>query len=261
MDYQNITVEREENVAIVTVNRPAVLNALNDATIRELTAAFDEIGADENVKAVVVTGAGGKAFVAGADINELRALKTMDESYKKLKEGHDLLRKIERLPQPVIMAINGFALGGGCELAMSGDIRIAADTARIGLPEITLGILPGYGGTQRLPRLVGKSMAKLMMLTGDHIDAQEALRIGLVDKVVPAAELIPAVKALSQKLAGRAPVALRSGKNIVNVGMECDIDRGLDYEIAMGTTIFFTEDRLEGTTAFIEKRKPTWKGR
>ncbi|MCL5961085.1 MAG: enoyl-CoA hydratase-related protein, partial [Chloroflexi bacterium] len=178
-----------------------------------------------------------------------------------LKEGHDLLRKIEKLSKPVIMAINGFALGGGCEIAMAGDIRIAADNARIGLPEINLGLLPGYGGTQRMPRIVGKGMAKMLILTGDHIDAQEALRIGLVEKVVPAAELMDTARALAKKMAGKAPLALEAGKKMINVGMECDLDQALEYELALGTTVFFSEDRLEGTTAFLEKRKPVWKGR
>lgn len=261
MGYENVIVEREENIAVITVNRPNVLNALNDATVRDLHAAFDELGADDDIRVIIVTGAGEKAFVAGADINELQALKTIADSTRKLREGHDLMRKIEMLPKPVIMAINGYALGGGCELAMAGDIRIASETARIGLPEINLGLLPGYGGTQRLPRIVGKGMAKLMMLTGDHIDAQEALRIGLVEKVVPAAELMPTAKALAKKLASKAPISLQVGKEIINVGCESDLDRGLAYELARGMAAFFTEDRIEGTSAFLEKRKPQFKGR
>ncbi len=261
MAYNNILVEREDNVAILTVNRPNVLNALNDATIAELSAAFDEFAADPDVRAVIVTGAGEKAFVAGADINELRAMKTSQDAIKKVSEGHALMRKMEKLPKPVIMAINGFALGGGSEIALSGDIRIAADTARMGLPEINLGIIPGYGGTQRMPRLVGKSRAKMMIFTGDHITADEAYRIGLVDKVVPAAELMPTAKELAKKLASKAPVAIAMAKKAINDGVDVDIDQAMSIEIAYGTVAQMSEDRVEGTSAFLEKRKPQWKGR
>lgn len=260
MAYQNILVDREDGVVIITVNRPNVLNALNDATIGELSAALADIAQDESAKVVVMTGAGDKAFVAGADINELRALKNSIESLRKTSFGGRLMRNIEKLPQPVIMAINGFALGGGTEIALAGDIRIAADTARLGVPEVNLGVFPSYGGTQRLPRVVGKSMAKLLMWTGDQVNAEEALRIGLVDKVVPAAELMTVVKDLAKKIAAKAPVAVRMIKVNVNEGMETDLDRGLAIELANSGITMATEDRVEGMTAFLEKRKPQWKG-
>ncbi|MBI4321372.1 MAG: enoyl-CoA hydratase/isomerase family protein [Chloroflexi bacterium] len=261
MSYENIIVEREDNIATLTVNRPKVLNALNDATVAELDRAVDELAADEGVKAVVITGAGERAFVAGADINELKALRDAIDAMGKMTRGHQLLRKIETLPKPVIIAINGYALGGGCEIAMAGDIRIAADTARLGLPEINLGLFPGYGGTQRLPRLVGKSMAKLMIFSGEHLDAQEALRVGLVDRVVPAAELMASAKELAKKLAGKAPIALRLAKQCIDLGIEMDLDRGLAYEVSQSGITQATEDRVEGTSAFLEKRQPQFKGR
>ncbi|MCL5265759.1 MAG: enoyl-CoA hydratase-related protein [Chloroflexi bacterium] len=261
MAYQNIIVEREDGVATLTVNRPNVLNALNDATVAELIAAFDELAGDEGVKVVIVTGAGEKAFVAGADINELRAMKTSQDAIDKVTKGHRLMRKIENLRQPVIMAINGYALGGGSELALAGDIRIAADTARMGLPEINLGMIPGFGGTQRLPRVVGKSTAKLMIFTGDHITADDAYRLGLVDKVGPAAELMTFVNDLAKKIASKAPIALAMAKKSVNEGVEVDIDRALAIETGYGTIAQMSEDRIEGTSAFLEKRRPQWKGR
>ena len=260
MAYENILLERDANVAIIKVNRPKVLNALNDATIAELHAAVDELAVDREVRAVIITGEGEKAFIAGADINELNALKTAMATTRKLSEGQQLLKKIENLPKPVIIAINGFALGGGTEVALAGDIRIMADTARMGLPEINLGIFPGYGGTQRLPRLVGKSTAKMMIFTGDHVTADEALRIGLVDKVVPAAELMNTAKSLATKLASKAPIALALAKQAINEGMEADIDRGFVLESALSGIVMMTEDRIEGTCAFLEKRQPQWKG-
>ncbi|TAK29295.1 MAG: hypothetical protein EPO21_21735 [Chloroflexota bacterium] len=261
MTYENILVERDGNVAILKINRPKVLNAFNDATVLELTAAFDEFAADANVRAVVVTGAGDRAFIAGADINELRALKNSMDGLRKVSLGHQLLKKIESLPKPVIMAINGFALGGGTEFALAGDIRIAADTARLGLPEINLGIFPGMGGTQRLPRLVGKSIAKRMMFTGDHITADEALRIGMVDQVVPAAELMDTALTLARTIASKAPIAMALTKKAINEGMETDLDRGVEIESAYWGIAATTEDRVEGTSAFLEKRKAEWKGR
>lgn len=261
MPYENILVDHEDDIAIVTVNRPKVLNALNDATVREITDAFEELGADSSVKAVIITGAGERGFVAGADINELATMKTSEDAINKVSLGHKMVRTIESIKQPVIAAINGFALGGGTELALAADIRIAAETAKMGLPEITLGIIPGYGGTQRAPRLIGKSRAKMLIMTGDMIGADEAYRIGLVDKVVPAAEVMATARELAKKLASRAPVALAMAKRAINDGMEADLERGLSIEIAYGTIAQMTEDRVEGTTAFLEKRKPEWKGR
>jgi enoyl-CoA hydratase len=259
--YENILLEREGAVAIVTINRPKVLNALNAQTVSELEAVFDELERDERVRAVIVTGAGERSFVAGADINELRALPSAASARALSARGHAVLFKIENLSKPVIAAINGYALGGGLELALACDIRIAADTARLGVPEINLGLIPGYGGTQRLPRLIGKGLAKLMILTGDHVPADEALRIGLVEKVVPAQDLRAEALALAQKLAEKAPIAVAMGKEAVNQGVEADLARAAVIEGQALGICFATEDRLEGTSAFLEKRKPQWKGR
>ncbi len=261
MAYENIIVEREDNVAVITFNRPKALNALNRALMAELDAALDELAADDSVGAIVLTGAGEKAFVAGADISEFNDYGSASQAAAFALKGQAVLNKIENLPKPVIAAINGFALGGGCELAMACDIRLAADTARLGQPEINLGILPGYGGTQRLPRLVGRGQAKLLCLTGDHITADEALRIGLVDKVVPAAELMAEVRKLAGKLAGKAPVARALIKRAINVGLEGSLAEGLAFEASQFGLVFNTEDRVEGVNAFLEKRKPTWKGK
>ena len=199
MDYENLIVERGEGIAVITFNRPKFLNSLNSATVRELGAALDELGADPEVRALVLTGSGDKAFIAGADIGEFPDLPAARDAAAYAQRGQVVLNKIESLPKPVIAAVNGYALGGGCELMMACDIRLAADTARVGQPEINLGIIPGFGGTQRLPRLVGRGAAKLLCMAGDMIDAQEALRIGLVDRVVPAAGLLDEAKALAGK--------------------------------------------------------------
>lgn len=259
--YENLTVERKGAVGIITVNRPKSLNALSRATVAELAAAIEELNADDAIRAIVLTGAGEKAFVAGADISEFNALRSAEEAAEYARAGQAVLNRIERLPKPVIAAINGYALGGGCELAMACDIRIAADIARLGQPEINLGIIPGYGGTQRLTRLVGKGMAKLLVLGGDPITAQEAQHIGLVDMVVPAAELMPKAMELAEKLAAKAPVALRLCKQAINEGAESSLAAGLDHEAALFGVVFDTEDRVEGVSAFLEKRKPAWKGR
>ena len=263
MEYTTILVEREEadKIAFVTVNRPDKLNALNMKVMQELGAAFDELGADEKVRVIVVTGAGEKAFVAGADISELNAHSDPAHAAAHAKSGHALAFKIERVAKPVIMAINGFALGGGLELAMAGDIRIAAESARLGQPEINLGIIPGFGGTQRLPRLVGRGMAKLMIYGGDHITAQEAYRIGLVDKVVPLSLLHEEARLLARHLASKPPLALAMAKAAINDGIEVDLERGCAIEAANFGLLFSTEDRIEGTSAFLQKRKPEFKGK
>jgi enoyl-CoA hydratase/carnithine racemase len=262
MEYTTILVEREaaEKIAFITVNRPDKLNALNSTVLRELGAAFDELEADENVRAVVMTGAGQKAFIAGADIAELNGLPDPVQAAHHAHLGQALCFKIERLRQPVIMAINGYALGGGLELAMAGDIRIAAETARLGQPEINLGIIPGFGGTQRLPRLVGKGQAKLMIYGGDHITAQEGLRIGLVDRVVSLALLNEEARKLALSLAKKAPLALAAAKAAINQGLEVDLDRGCDLEAANFGLLFSTADKAEGTKAFLEKRPANFKG-
>jgi enoyl-CoA hydratase len=261
MGYENLLVERDDKIAIVTINRPKVLNALSAATVCELDEAFAELAADREVGAVVLTGAGAKAFVAGADISEFNDLPSAREAAEFAMRGQAALNRIESLPKPVIAAINGFALGGGCELAMACDIRLAADTARLGQPEINLGIIPGYGGTQRLARLVGRGRANLLCMTGDPIDAAEALRIGLVDRVVPGAALLDEAVQLARHLAGKAPVALALIKRAINVGLEGPLAEGLAYEAAQFGLVFDTEDRVEGVTAFREKRKPVWQGR
>jgi len=261
MDYSNILVTREENIAIVTFNRPKVLNALNHVTMEELSTVIDELGNDRNVLCIILTGAGEKAFIAGADINELRAIASAADGAHFAAKGQRILFKIENLDKPVIAAINGYALGGGCELAMACDIRIAADSAKLGQPEINRGLIPGYGGTQRLPRLVGKGRAKWLILTGDMISAQEALRIGLVDFVVPAPELMNTAKELAGKIASKAPLALAWAKRSINVGTETDLVTACAYEASQFGLVCGTEDRVEGTTAFLEKRPPQFKGK
>ncbi|MCL5961713.1 MAG: enoyl-CoA hydratase-related protein [Chloroflexi bacterium] len=261
MAYENLLVEREEGVGIITINRPHVLNALSRGTLMDLDAAIDELNGDPEVRAIIITGAGEKAFVAGADINELRALASGNQGRTFALFGQSVFSKIENLPKPVIMAVNGFALGGGCELAISGDIRIASENAQFGQPEINLGIIAGYGGSQRLPRLVGVGMAKLLLLSGDRISAQEALRIGLADKVVPAAELMATAKDLAKRLASKSPLGLALAKECVNKALSTDISTGLAFEATQFGLAAASEDRVEGTSAFLEKRKPVFKGK
>ena len=261
MPYEHLLIDREENIAVLTINRPDKYNALNDDVVAEIGGAMDELAADDEVRAIVITGAGEKAFVSGADVGMLRDLETTAAAAANSRRGHAMTLKIERIPKPVIAAINGYALGGGLELAMACDIRIASDTARMGQPEINLGISPGYGGTQRLPRLVGKGMAKLMILTGDMIDSQEALRIGLVEKVVPLAELMDEAKSLAKKLATKPPLTLAACKEAIDLGLEVDLERGLSIESLEFSALNATEDYREGTSAFLEKRKPVFKGR
>ncbi len=262
--YENLTVERAEKdgrvVVVITVNRPHVLNALSTPTLRELDGVLDEVGADPVVGAVVLTGAGERSFVAGADIKEFEDLSSAGAACQFALHGQAVLNKIESLDRPVIAAINGYALGGGCELAMACDIRLAADTARFGQPEINLGIIPGFGGTQRLARLVGRGSAKLLCLTGESVDATEALRMGLVDRVVPAADLLDEARALARTLCSKAPVAIALIKRAIQVGLEGTLRDGLAYEAAQFGLVFDTQDRREGVSAFLAKRKPDWKG-
>ncbi len=260
MTFDNLLLERDGAVAILTFNRPKVLNALNAATLGELEAALHALKSDDDVRAVVLTGAGEKAFVAGADINELAVL-TPVQGKEHARHGQRVFDLIEHLGKPVIAAINGFALGGGCELAMACTLRVAADTARLGQPEINLGIIPGYAGSQRLPRLVGKGRALEILLTGDMISAQRAYEIGLVNQVVPAGDLVAATKKLAETLAGKAPIATRYILEAVNHGLDMPLGQGQFLETALFGAIASTEDTREGTTAFLEKRKATWKGR
>lgn len=260
MEFENVLVEHEEQIAIVTINRPEKYNALNDETIAEIGAAFDELEHDSKIRVVVLTGAGEKAFVAGADIKELSTLNAL-QGVAKSERGQVLMFKIANMSKPVIVAINGFALGGGCELAMAGDIRIASEKAKLGQPEIDLGLIPGYGGTQRLPRLVGKGKALELLLTGGMIDAQEALRIGLVDKVVPPDQLMDEARRLASAIASKAPIAVGLIKKCVYVGVETDLKSGCTYEATQFGAVCATEDMAEGTKAFLEKRKPEFKGK
>ncbi len=247
-------------VAVLTVNRPKVLNALSRATIAALLETLQRAEDDDAVRAVILTGAGDRAFVAGADITELQRASSANEVRLLAEYGHGVGRLIARMRKVVIAAVNGFALGGGCELAMSCDIRIAADTARFGQPEVNLGVLPGWGGTQRLTRLVGPGMSKLLNLTGEQIDAETALRIGLVERVVPAAELMDAAHALASQIASKAPQAVAAIKQAINRGADMSLDDANSYESALFGAIVTTDDGREGTTAFVEKRKPTWQG-
>ena len=260
MEFKNLKFEKEDDLGIVTINRPKALNALNHEIIGELHQLFDSILGDSSISCVILTGAGEKAFVAGADIAELSTLDVFG-GRALCDRGQGLLSKIENLPQPVIAAINGFALGGGCELAMACDIRLASENAKLGQPEVNLGIIPGYGGTQRLARLVGMGKAKQMILTGDIIPANEAYRIGLVDEVYPAAELMGKAKEMAKKIASKAPLALRAAKEAINLGLDVDLDAGLKHEGSLFAAICGSEDKNEGTRAFLEKRKPEFKGR
>jgi enoyl-CoA hydratase len=260
MNFENILLEKKNSIAFVTVNRPKVLNALNMATMDELRAAFHDIKNDSGVRVVILTGAGEKAFIAGADISELAqhdAVKGKEYTHR----GQSVLNLIERLGKPVIACINGFALGGGCEIAMACTMRLASENAKLGQPEVKLGIIPGYGGTQRLPRLVGKGIAAQLVLTGEMISAQEAHRIGLVNEVTVAAELVPRAEAIAQKIIANAPLAVQYALEAVNHGMELTLAEGLYLEAALFAISCATEDKTEGTRAFLEKRAAVFKGK
>jgi enoyl-CoA hydratase len=261
MPFEDILLAIEEPIATITFNRPNVLNALRTRLLSEVSAALAEVEADDRVRCVIVTGAGEKAFAAGADIGELNALAAAREGAAQSRSGQALTRQIERMSKPVIMAVNGFALGGGCEIAMAGDIIIASETAKFGQPEVNLGLIPGYGGTARTTRRVGKAMATFLCLSGDIIDAQEALRIGLVERVVAAGDLMPAAQKLAATIASKAPLAVAACKRVINNGADLPIDDALELEALEFGLLVDTEDIKEGTTAFLEKRKPTWRGR
>jgi len=237
-----------------------VLNALNQALLTELSDTINRVAVDDAVRVLLITGAGDKAFCAGADINELNALSSAEDARRFAERGQRILSQMEQLTKPVIMAINGYALGGGCEIAMAGDIRLAADTAALGQPEINIGVIPGFGGTQRLARLAGPGAARLLAFTGDRIPAAEALRLRLVDRVLPAAELLPAAMDMARKLAAKAPVALAAAKRAINEGLQVDLDRACVLEAALFGVVCDTEDRAEGTRAFLEKRQPCYRG-
>ncbi len=260
MTYENILLEKKSSIAYVTVNRPKVLNALNSATLEELRAAFTDIKADREIRVAIFTGAGEKAFIAGADINEL-AQRDAVTGKEYAARGQSVLDLIENLGKPVIACINGFALGGGCEIALACTMRLASDNAKLGQPEVKLGIIPGYGGSQRLPRLVGKGLANQILLTGEMITAQEAHRIGLVNEVTAPAELIPRGEAIAAKIIANAPLAVQYTLEAVNRGMEMPLAEGLYLETALFGVACATEDKKEGTTAFLEKRPAQFKGK
>ena len=255
-----LQIDTHHGIRTVTINRPDKLNALNAATLDALDAAFANAAADDSVRVVVLTGAGPKAFVAGADISEMNSLSPVQGRDFSLR-GTRMMRRVEKLNKPVIAMINGFALGGGLELAMCCHLRIAADSAKVGQPEINLGLIPGFGGSQRLLRLCGRAATLELCLTGMPISAERALQLGIVNRVVPAAELEAETTKLATQLANVAPLALRGMIDCVNVGSECGIEEGLEYESAQFGLMFATDDMREGTGAFLEKRKPSFHGR
>jgi enoyl-CoA hydratase len=257
---RSLVIDRDAATLIITLNRPTVMNALDAATLDELHHAVEGAGADPAVRAVVITGAGQKAFAAGADIKELSSASPVWAS-EHARRGQVAFDAIERLGKPVIAAVNGVALGGGCELAAACTLRIAADTARFGQPEVNLGLIPGFGGSQRLARLVGRGRALELLLTGDTVGAEDALRIGLVNRVVPAAELMTAARQLAASLASKPPIAVRLILSAVAEGLDMPIDAALRHEAALFGLAFSTDDMREGTRAFLEKRPAAFKGR
>lgn len=260
LKLDNVIYEKKGPIAYVTLNRPRVLNALNKATINDLRVAFEDSRDDAAVRGVILTGAGEKAFAAGADIAEV-ANNTAVEAEAATRRGQALTDLIENLGKPVIAAVNGFALGGGCELAMACSIRIAAESARFGQPEVKLGVMPGYGGTQRLPRLVGRGRALKIILSGDIIDAADAYRIGLVDEVVPESQVIERAEAVLKKIILNAPLSVKYSLEAVNKGLETGIAAGLLIEASLFAVCASTDDKKEGTSAFLEKRAPQFHGK
>jgi enoyl-CoA hydratase/carnithine racemase len=257
---ENVLYDKKGPIAYVTINRPKVLNALNAKTISELRSVFEDVREDSSVRGVVFTGAGDKAFAAGADISEM-ANDTAVTAEEKTRRGQTLTELIENLGKPVIAAVNGFALGGGSELSMACTIRIASETAKFGQPEVKIGILPGYGGTQRLPRLVGKGRALQLILTGQIIGAQEAYRIGLANEIVPAAELITRAEAILNQIISNAPLGVKFSIEAVNKGLEGSVAEGLLIEASLFAVCAASDDKKEGTSAFLEKRAPKFQGR
>lgn len=251
---KNLLMEVENGIAVVTINRPKALNALNTETVSEINELFKEIEKRKDIKVVILTGSGEKSFVAGADISEMVNL-TPKQAREMSMVAYEAFSRIENCPQVVIAAVNGFALGGGCEISMACDIRIAADNAKFGQPEVGLGILPGFGGTQRLQRLVGEGRAKELIFTCDMIDANEAYRIGLANKVVPKAELMDYCKKLAEKILSKGSLAITYAKQAINVGSQTDLASGLQFEAGVFGLSFASDDRKEGMTAFLEKRK------
>lgn len=259
MAYENIIFEAEGSIAKITFNRPKALNALNQALLGEFAEALGEIEKNEEIKVLVLTGSGDKAFVAGADITEINKLSPLEAKFF-CKKGHDAISMLQELPIPVIAAVNGFALGGGSEMALACDFIYAADSAKFGLPEITLGIIPGFGGTQRLPRVIGPNLAKEMIFTGKMISAEEAKAYGMVNKVVPLEELMDSVMKTAKSIAAKGRVSLRAAKYAVNTGLDVDLTTGRKVEIDSFALCIESQDSKEGTSAFMEKRKAEFKG-
>ncbi|GAC1394915.1 MAG: enoyl-CoA hydratase-related protein [Thermoanaerobaculia bacterium] len=258
--FENVKTERRDNVLVVTIDRPKVLNALNAKTIEEIGRAFAEVRDDDSVRCVIVTGGGDEAFVAGADINELAKMTPIIGKFVS-EQGQNVFLQIERFPKPVIAAINGFALGGGCELALACHMRIASEKAQLGLPEVSLGIIPGYGGTQRMVRLLGKGKAFELICSGERIGAAEAERIGLVNRVVPADQLMSTCEELAKKIAARSPVAVRAAIEAINSGSDMPLEEGQVLEATLFGLLCASEDMQEGMKAFLAKRPPDFPGR
>ncbi|MFQ5837238.1 MAG: enoyl-CoA hydratase-related protein [Thermoplasmata archaeon] len=259
MSPEHVRLEEEDGLAILYVDRQEALNALNTEVLKELRDALKEIERRKDLRVLILTGAGDKAFVAGADIREMLPMEPV-ETRRFASLGHEVTRILERMEKPVIAAINGYALGGGCELALACDIRIASERAKIGLPEVGLGIFPGFGGTQRLTRLVGRGRASEVIFTGDPVDADTAERIGLVNRVVPHERLMEEAKELGRRMLGRGPVALRLAKASIQQSQETGLSAGLAYEAEAFSLVFSTDDKTEGLRAFTEKRKPVFRG-
>jgi len=260
MELKSILYEKKEGIATITINRPKALNALNEETIQEFLSTLDDAKRNENIKVVVITGAGDRAFSAGADINMMKTGGSL-EARRSSQLGQRMANEVEDLEKPVIAAINGYALGGGLELAMACDLRIASENARLGQPEINIGTIPGWGGTQRLPRFVGKGVAKEMIFTGKMIDAKDAERLGLVNAVVPADQLKATVEQLATEIVNKPPVAIKLAKELINNSTETNLRTGMAHESEAFGILGSTEDFKEGTAAFLEKRKPQFKGK
>ncbi|WP_245596754.1 enoyl-CoA hydratase/isomerase family protein [Shimazuella kribbensis] len=259
-NWNCITLEVEDSIGILTLSRPKVLNALNQQMLQELMNALQYVTTQKEIKVLIFTGSGEKAFAAGADITELRKIKNGPEAEKQALLGQQVFDMVENMPIPVIMAVNGFALGGGCELVLAGDIIYAAEGAKFGQPEVNLGTIPGYGGTQRLARAIGEKNAKYYIFSGEWFDSKEAYRLGLVQKIFPLEQLLPEAKGLAKKLAKLAPIALQYMKRSIHNGLEMPLEKGLQLEASYFGLTFQTADRLEGMDAFLEKRKPTFQG-
>lgn len=260
MEYKFIILEKKDHVAKITINRPQQLNALNVDVLKELECAVYEVKEDRNIYVLIITGAGEKAFVAGADITYMKDM-TPQQAVEFASLGQRVFNTIENLPIPVIAVVNGYALGGGCELALACDIVIASSRAKFGQPEVNLGVIPGFGGTQRLPRIVSKNKAKELIFTGDMISADEAKSIGLVNKVVEPEKIMEEAETMAKKIISRGPVAVKYAKRAINYGIEAGLYPGLELEKTLFANLFVTEDQKEGMNAFVEKRQPLFKGK